>query len=695
MTSKILLFDEKDNEEVPLDTLLESSVNDIKDIVIGNWQLEEDSSEDDAIINRVGDIPMEWYNNEDHIGYDIDGHKLAKQNVSALDQLIDNTDNPNAWRTIIDKTDGSKKVLTNEDLEILFNLQQNKTPNSAHDPHADYPTCTVNFDPLNHPLARNQGPSKTSYLPNNYEIKKIQKMVRAIENKKMKETQDVEEPKEQGVFDLWENHNESLSAIQKFKQSHMIPKPERNLPGTYESYRPPPEYLPTEEAVERFNNTREIDRKEHFLPQIFAALRHVPMYHHTIQDQFQRCIDLCLFPRMQRTKLIVDPKKLLPDLPDPKDLRPFPEKLSFVYRGHTSAVRTISVSPSGQYLATGCDDHLLRIYEVHTGRLLKRYDLGGVVQRVCFSPLRTVNLLVAAVEYSLVFIVPAMCAHPAICDHSARLLRAPGGATGANAAITQSAVDADEKAFEHNRLLEDDTEQRAEFVDASAKERQAGIIVKVVFHSRPKKISFHNKGDYLCAICPKDHIKYRQVVMLQISRRKVFCPFRKFTEVVTDCKFHPKEPYFFISTTNTIRCYNLLAHCLQKKYKSPGGITTCIDIHPEGENFLVGDSTSHTMWFDADYSDKAYKRMKSHLKTVTAIAYHPESSAYPLFASAGSDMQCHIFYGKVYDDMTKNALIVPVKILKHNSPVYDFVWHPCLPWCFTATEDGIVTCWTE
>jgi ribosome biogenesis protein ERB1 len=57
--------------------------------------------------------------------------------------------------------------------------------------------------------------------------------------------------------------------------------------------------------------------------------------------------------------------------------------------------------------------------------------------------------------------------------------------------------------------------------------------------------------------------------------------------------------------------------------------------------------------------------------------------------------QVHVFHGMVYDDYNKNALIVPVKILKHTRPVYALAWHPTLPWLFTSTEDGTVSCWTE
>lgn len=685
-------------------------------ITLGTRQhLEEsDSSEDEPTLNRVGDIPMEWYKDEEHIGYDVEGRKLLKTEKSALSRLLEETDDQNALRTIYDALHDEKKVLSNADLKMIFNLQRNRTMNSKYDSYAEVQEDTVSFDPLNHPLARGSGPSRAKFIPSRHDMKVIYKMVRRLrkEEQNKKEKKNMPEMGEKSEPEiLWDDGHVEMDTHTHFKYWNRVEKPKAPPPGTYESYRPPPEYLPSERAKQRQARLRVIDRKEHFLPQAFDALRHVPFYDHAIQDRYQRCLDLAFFPRAQRTRLVVDPAKLLPELPDPKDLRPYPERLSFHYKGHTATVRSISVSPNGQYLATACDDHLIRVFEVQTGRLMKRYDLGAPVQQVEFCPSKSLNILVAAVEYSMVLIIPTFAAHTIVNDHTVRFLKAPGFSAGKETAgqivgvteslgghsITQSVMDKDELAHEPTADLHDveEKEKRAEFVDASAAERRVGIVVKVVLHAKVKRFTFHSKGDYICALCPKDHVKYRQTIMLQLSKRKVFCPFRKFSDIVTDCGFHPREPLFFLSTTNSVRCYNLLAHKLQKKYKAPGGVTACLSVHPDGDNFLVGDSTSHTSWYDCDFSDKPYKRMRSHKGVVNAVAFHKNTSAYPLFASAASDGQIHVFHGMVYDDFTKNALIVPVKILKHRRPVYAIAWHPTLPWLFSSTEDGVVTAWTE
>ena len=49
----------------------------------------------------------------------------------------------------------------------------------------------------------------------------------------------------------------------------------------------------------------------------------------------------------------IDPDSLIPKLPKPKDLQPFPTACYLEYRGHTGPVHSISVDPSGMWLASG------------------------------------------------------------------------------------------------------------------------------------------------------------------------------------------------------------------------------------------------------------------------------------------------------------------------------------------------------
>ena len=111
-------------------------------------------------------------------------------------------------------------------------------------------------------------------------------------------------------------------------------------------------------------------------------------------------------PRLTRKKVNVqDPNVLIPELPSPNDLKPFPMRESIEYEFHTTCVRSISVSACGRYLASGDEDHNLIIWDVRTGRILRKYKLENkVVDCVEFSPSKT-HCLVSASNEEFVYII--------------------------------------------------------------------------------------------------------------------------------------------------------------------------------------------------------------------------------------------------------------------------------------------------
>ena len=68
---------------------------------------------------------------------------------------------------------------------------------------------------------------------------------------------------------------------------------------------------------------------------------------------------------------------------------------------------------------------------------------------------------------------------------------------------------------------------------------------------------------------------------------------------------------------------------------------------------------------------------------------------YPLMASASDDGTVHIFHARVFSDLLKNPLIVPLKILRGHGVtgglgVTSLVFHPKQPWVFSGGADGMV-----
>ena len=118
------------------------------------------------------------------------------------------------------------------------------------------------------------------------------------------------------------------------------------------------------------------DRRGKVIPIKFDAMRKIPAYDRFIHERFERCLDLYLLPRIERTRSIVNPKDLLPKLPDLNTLKPFPEILCTEYKGHFGTVRCLSISPCGTWLVTGSDDGTVRIWEIDTGREYWRHSFA-------------------------------------------------------------------------------------------------------------------------------------------------------------------------------------------------------------------------------------------------------------------------------------------------------------------------------
>jgi len=52
-----------------------------------------------------------------------------------------------------------------------------------------------------------------------------------------------------------------------------------------------------------------------------------------------------LAPRVRKNRLNIDPNSLLPKLPSPSELKPFPTVAQTIFRGHEGTVRSVSIDP--------------------------------------------------------------------------------------------------------------------------------------------------------------------------------------------------------------------------------------------------------------------------------------------------------------------------------------------------------------
>lgn len=89
----------------------------------------------------------------------------------------------------------------------------------------------------------------------------------------------------------------------------------------------------------------------HTQGQITFCYTHICWFMHMVCHSF-----ICLPSLVLLLQLTIQPEDLLPQLPNPKDLQPFPTVMSMIFEGHTDMVRSIAVEPKGQYMVSGSDD---------------------------------------------------------------------------------------------------------------------------------------------------------------------------------------------------------------------------------------------------------------------------------------------------------------------------------------------------
>jgi hypothetical protein len=50
-------------------------------------------------LSTIGNVPLEWYDEYDHVGYDLEGKKITKPRVGIdkIDQFVETNEDPTAW----------------------------------------------------------------------------------------------------------------------------------------------------------------------------------------------------------------------------------------------------------------------------------------------------------------------------------------------------------------------------------------------------------------------------------------------------------------------------------------------------------------------------------------------------------------------------------------------------------------------
>src|SRR5690606_18072655 len=158
--------------------------------------------------------------------------------------------------------------------------------------------------------------------------------------------------------------------------------------------------------------------------------------------------------------------------------------------------------------------------------------------------------------------------------------------------------------------------------------------------------TWHRRGDYLSSVSPR--AQNRAVAIHQLSKHFSQHPFRKSKGMTQRVEFHPFKPMLFVATQRYIRVYDLAKQDLVKTLQPGARWISSFDVHPGGDNVIVGSYDKRLLWHDLDLSLKPYKTLRYHQKAIRSVAYH--QGGMPLFASASDDGTIQVFHGRVVGD---------------------------------------------
>ncbi|KAK1876067.1 Ribosome biogenesis protein bop1 [Dissostichus eleginoides] len=341
------------------------------------------------IRNTVGNIPMDWYKDFPHIGYNLDGKKIFKpiRNKDELDEFLDKMDNPDYWRTIHDKQTGSDIILSDDQVALVNRLQRGQFGDlhfNEYQPQVEF----FSSDVMLHPVT-NRPADKRSFIPSLVEKEKVSKLVHAIKMGWIK-------PKRH------EEAGAGFTTCGPTRTMH-LPAPRAPLPGHMESYNPPPE---------------------------FSSLLQVPAFPRFLHERFERCLDLYLCPRQRKLRVSQSERCVCETA----------NQSTVCVTANQSAVCETAAQCA---VPNVCEDHqcigVTVVWFAPSVCLLQdsgspqTVQVGGAVKSVAWNPNASLSLLAVALD-SMVLVLSPSLADKQIVSASERVLAGPQGAEPAEEA---------------------------------------------------------------------------------------------------------------------------------------------------------------------------------------------------------------------------------------------------------------------
>ena len=624
-----------------------------------------DDSSDEEVLVRTGDVPENWYDGMEHVGYDINSNKVLKNpEEDEVEKFIKKANDKNWWREIYDSKNNSSVYLSDKDLEIINRIRQGKFANKKVG-EDDYFEDDLPYQI--HPMS-NQIPSKKKFGFSRNEQKTINRLVYLYKNGLMP----MEKPKkvEQKIYDIWEFEDEQ--DLSQYRPGFGYQIPRRDLPDNEESY-----------------NTK--DNKEG------GILRRIPRYDNLIEEELERCCDLFLSARTIRKKLDLKENDVLPDLPKPEELRPFPTKECMVYKGHESSIRDICCDPNGNVLISADNGNLVFFWDILTGKIITKFDLKEKVRKININ--KFLKLIVICTETHIFFILPKYL-EKKYKEEILTLVKEKIYPKIIENKVAKEDNKEGEKENNNNNITINDSFVWHIPKSDSKKEKQGILFYMKWTQGVIKNLVWHNKGDYFGTLSKNSQGK-TQVYIHSLTKMTHQLPISHIKGNANCISFHPNKPYFIVATNSNIFVYNLQKQELSRKFISNLNTINRISIHKNGNDLIAGDKSGKVAWFQLELSSKPFKLMDYHQDKIKSVEFN---NSFPLFLSCSRNGKLVVYYGKVNEEELVDPLIVPLKVLKINTNDTESnnkgnklftcaCFHPNQIWIFSGGEDGKIRMW--
>ncbi|KAK2958750.1 putative Ribosome biogenesis protein bop1 [Blattamonas nauphoetae] len=532
-----------------------------------------------------------------------------------------------------------------------------------------------------HPLTNRLKP-KSSFLPSKHEAKRVAELVRKIEAGHF----DQKEKEEEDVFELWPEDTDPSQWKPRHKR---LEAPPIRLPGHAESYNPPTEYLFTEEEKKEWEETEPEDRVIPFIPQKFDTLRHVPAYEGILRDQYQRYLDLHAFPRLEKRRVQIDPDSLLPSLPQPSDLLPFPQKLSIEFKGHTQPVTAVTCDPhNGEYMASGAYDGTLRVWDVLSGRSVRSIKFNAPIEDIAWNPMYSI---IAVASGNMVYLYSPNL-NPISNEKTNLMLR-----TDRRDKRDEDGEDGDNKDPKSKSILKWRT--------PDSESKQNGVLLERQHPKPVLNLAWHPQGIFLS--CVSSDNSASSLYIHNIATRKTAQPSNK-RKLVRCGMFHPAKQQYFVAYLKHIEIHSLDKTDSVRKLRGTMTNITSMCIHPTGDHLIASSAEGKISWYDLNSdSNLPFRVLAASSTQFYRVSFHP---AYPLFAGSTLKGTIQVVHGSVTTDPTVPPLIVPVKLLFGPKRITIrrgddgeieskeagvpssrcCAFHSRQPWIFGGFDDGVV-----